>query len=976
MSLPPLSQIRDYTRWNRAGRPRFDYVDGDPAVWLEEIRIALLTRYMRGTPLDQRQDALFRELFMRLESGNQDQADLLAAAARVKWAALAPSAPDRAENGAQRNERLRQQYNAPPGNYAWEIARAFARALHVQLGHLNAYANEGYLRTATQWDNVRKLAAMVNYQPSPPASATSHVALDLKADSPEVALAPGLAMKHTPPEGGAALIYESVEALSAHPGLNLLRPLGWNHNQTYLDFTGSNTWISESDEGMSPGQLAVLLRYRANGTIHTQARARVTAARFDKATGSAQITLSPGPAGQWRKDRTVLYLNPKTVLGVLPRSSPGRLVIKTERAGQYAQGTIVRITREDGRRFRAVVAHSADLYLTVLTPHRPEGSVQIERYLPFASSTSSFETPSSINQLFFKAKPDSGLLIVSAGVSASRQGTHIFTRPANGMGPGYALNSDPDAPRDSGSVIGPPEALSPDAPAHEETRVIISGKPPKNVKAGDWFISEVGDGRMKALQLLAFKEEKTQTLLQFDKRIHGLAPDTLLHGPFTQTLRPLEYDRDQRAAFSGLTLTLAPVPTPALALIKPGRSLIIDHEAGAGEDARLVSVKRLVKVGAHWTLEVTGVDDLTGWISGYTVIRANTLSISHGETKPAKVLGSGDGEQARQSFDFAIKDLSFIPSSVAEAGVAPDLTVRVGEEAWSYRDYTDPSAEGTPSYSITLNEDDTVRIHMRRRLPSARDNIRITRYRVGQGLKGNNCPSYSLTQPMKKHPHISAIHQPFQLAGGAEREDVASIRDQAPARLAANGRAVSLQDFARLAARHASVWQARAQQIPTPHGAGWVRLTIVPAGGGLVSDSLQTDLIDTLTPKALPGLRLSVIGFQAVKLALVVKVHGDWAVYDKGEVQKRALSSLVTRFTLAQRGLGQVFYISEVLSALEGVEGVTGATIERLAVKAGSPDPRRIADTDGKPSAVFPTLDQVAYIDSANDISVLTEVLR
>ncbi|MEO1001452.1 MAG: hypothetical protein AAFW69_12765, partial [Pseudomonadota bacterium] len=46
--------LQDLTRWNRAGLTRFDYVDGDAAVWLEELRLALQGLYARGGEPDAR----------------------------------------------------------------------------------------------------------------------------------------------------------------------------------------------------------------------------------------------------------------------------------------------------------------------------------------------------------------------------------------------------------------------------------------------------------------------------------------------------------------------------------------------------------------------------------------------------------------------------------------------------------------------------------------------------------------------------------------------------------------------------------------------------------------------------------------------------------------------------------------------------------------------------------------------------------
>ena len=61
----------DLTRWNRAGLTRFEYVDGDAAVWLEELRIAMLGLYMRGIDPEDRTPEKWRDLFLKPEAERQ-----------------------------------------------------------------------------------------------------------------------------------------------------------------------------------------------------------------------------------------------------------------------------------------------------------------------------------------------------------------------------------------------------------------------------------------------------------------------------------------------------------------------------------------------------------------------------------------------------------------------------------------------------------------------------------------------------------------------------------------------------------------------------------------------------------------------------------------------------------------------------------------------------------------------------------------
>ena len=151
MTLAPPIGRPDYrldlTRWNRAGLTRFQYVDGNAPVWLEELRLGMLALYLRGIDPEEREPEKWRELFMKPVSEWDLPGPMQRYADAVAWAELLPAVPAKPENASARNRRLLDQYARAPSEYGWEIMRAFARAAHVLLGHADAYANEGYLRT-------------------------------------------------------------------------------------------------------------------------------------------------------------------------------------------------------------------------------------------------------------------------------------------------------------------------------------------------------------------------------------------------------------------------------------------------------------------------------------------------------------------------------------------------------------------------------------------------------------------------------------------------------------------------------------------------------------------------------------------------------------------------------------------------------------------------------------------------------------
>ncbi len=204
-----MSERRDLTRWNRASLNRFRYVDGNAVDYLEILR----EQYVR-----------------RFRDAETGQCHWLKPAEQTPANEKEPaheSLLQRQQRLAQRQTRMLETYHQERRDLAWEIGRSFARACHILTEHSNAYANEGYLGTATQWDNVRRLVEMLDYHPAPPASAFTPLVFIARANSAGM-LARGFQLKHSPPAGGAKVIFETLDDLYIDARLNQLRPKGWD----------------------------------------------------------------------------------------------------------------------------------------------------------------------------------------------------------------------------------------------------------------------------------------------------------------------------------------------------------------------------------------------------------------------------------------------------------------------------------------------------------------------------------------------------------------------------------------------------------------------------------------------------------------------------------------------------------------------------------------------------------------------------
>lgn len=965
-----MTLLTDLTRWNRAGLTRFRYVDGNAAVWLEELRIGMLAQYLRAIDPDERLPEKWRDLFLKKESDWEltlPQADYAEA---VAWAALLPQPPTSPETGGKRNSRLVAQYGRRSSEYAWELMQAFARAAHILLEHLDAYANEGYLPTATQWDNLRKLAAMVNYLPTPPASATTTVALHVAEDAGVIEIASGLAMKYARPEGGAPLIFETLKPIVGHPELNAARAFEWDRNETPIDLAVHAEWIMPEKAKLAPGDLAVLAGSGATGTALSLAAVE----RNDEA-GLATLTFEPKSSVAPPLCEAGLHIEPDGVRLGLPESTSDQLVLNVAGAASIPANSVVEIRHGGNANPElAIVVQSSGNQLVLSGVGTISGAVEIEAYTPVgANSSGIFDAAPEISTLYFR-QPGGGALAAQgapryaegdSGLLAAR----TFTRPSNTTGIGYA-NLGTNRTFNGNVVSAPPSIASSSA-----FGVRFQGKPPKALKAGDWYVARpVGEIGLTALKVVGVRIEAEVYYILFHAAPPKAPELTEFFGPMTRRLRPRHHDRNPEPAIVGGIVILQGLSPEARDLVKAGRvaHVVLERE-GEEKEAGQAMIAEVEPVGFELKVTLVSETSFAGWEKGWTTFHLNTVSASHGETKAPKVLGSGDAEKLRQDFRFKVDTVSFVPSTASVSGVAPDMDVAVDGIKWEYRDLGDPSAEGSDAWSVRLNEDDTLQIHFRRRLPTGKNNVAVPRHRVGVGLSGTGVPPWSFTAPMKKNRFVTAITQPFATAGGADREPVSAIRENAPANLAANGRAVSLKDFERLCNRHSSVWQAHAREVIGVTSANLVDIVVVPSGGGAVTAALKDDLVASILSRALPGVAITISAYEAVAVKIGVKVRVDIARFDKTDVQDAVLAALTDAFSLVRRNLGQPLYVAEILAAAERVDGVETVVIDAFARKPGAPAPLREAQMSGALSAIFPRVDQVVHAVGSADIVVLVE---
>lgn len=871
ISTPPTN---DLTRWNRAGLSRLHYTDGNAATYLEDLRLALRNQF----------------------GSNEDV---------LVW--LGENLADK--NLREWQARLLDQYDAPRRDYAWEILRTFARSSHVLAQTVNAYSNERYIRTATQWDNLRRLVKMLDYHPAPPASAETWVALLAKLPDATKGITgigtvdKGLALQNQPKDGSSPLVFETLQELNVDYRINELRAPDYDRSVESLAIPAQNTSFNYPlrlmPEGISVGDRGVVSCLSQAAAVEVKS---INAGSIDLKVIEQGFTARNWALADVRLLLTPAWQNAPRLNGsnVVEVSSVNNSV-RTDDLLAYVSGSnwvTTKVAAVDGNRvqFGSSVADNTVLYQT----------------LEAKQQGSKFVIPSQRgNALVWKANlttadpdPHREHEVVIYDYLAANTSTNIYYLPANPPAAFSVINAAPAA-------------------------LQFAGKP-GDLVSGDWIILQNTSGHFY-----------TRTIASIDLldgayrlTVNGsLASGSwvLAQGHFKQSLPALAYDENHESIYhdstdthSQLTLSLSEFP-PAFTI---GRALWV---VGA-VDRRLVTVQEILRF-ANNTLLISVKPSLGGLdLPKYaTRIYANVVKAGHGETRGQSVLGSGNRIESNQEFLFAKTGVAFEQDNNFASGVRASVTVQVDDRVWTQVDSLRDSESTDTHFETTLNEDHQLLVRFGdgihgQRLPTGTNNL-ILQARFGVGIEGN-LPAASLNKLKKPHPLVESVIQPEAATGGGDLETGESLRELAPASVLTLERAVSIADYGHIAQRHASIWQARSYALPdTPRATDRVEVVLVPAGGGALSPDFKTNMKTYLEGFSRPGVWVHIEGYQAILLDLRIKLRVDINAYDGDKIAELVRVSLLDSFSLQKAVLAEPLYLSRVYQVVEAVEGVENVDV-------------------------------------------------
>lgn len=268
-------------------------------------------------------------------------------------------------------------------------------------------------------------------------------------------------------------------------------------------------------------------------------------------------------------------------------------------------------------------------------------------------------------------------------------------------------------------------------------------------------------------------------------------------------------------------------------------------------------------------------------------------------------------------------------------------------EEWQRQTTLLYSMGNDPHYVVEVDEYDAAQVifgdGQYGRIPPLNAPIRA-RYLVGGGSSGNVAPG-TITVVASGVSVPATVTNPVGASGGADRESIDHARQNAPGVYRSQQRAVTADDYVRLAESFPGVARAvavapgwdhtippaqttAAQAAPGLVSWNYVDLLVVASGGLDLNDPLRAGLMEYFETRRPVTTVVAVREPVFVLVDLSVDV-GVAPTFYRADVEQRATEALEALFDIDVSDFGKPFYLSKVYEAVDGVDGVafTNVTI-------------------------------------------------
>jgi baseplate J-like protein len=767
-------------------------------------------------------------------------------------------------------------------DFSIALLDAFACTADTLTFYQERLANESYLSTATERRSLVELGRLIDYQPRSGVAATVHLAFTVEdapgapehAASP-VTIAAGLKVQSIPGPGELPRTFETVEPIVAHPEWNAMRPQLTEPQLISVDMR--SLLLSGTNSGLKPGDRILIV---TGPDAEQRVALEVVSATPQAGSGTTQVTLAYNPPEPRRLGRRRL-----------PFHIFGSELIALTTLQVNANVMSFRWRQADLDAFARVQGWS----------HR-----QLMRNIRWQVAHRVFQP--------------------SAGVFSFQERAGIFGHNA----PRPGANNTPPGLADSRTLL--------DEANTNLGRAIDLDRTYPDVIPGSWLllkspttehiVEQVEDSLELSRADFGLSGKVTRLLLSSDDSFGSLAVRETTVFAGSQQLDLAELPVLDEVEGNSIMLD-----TVYLGL-QVGQKVIVSGERSdlAGVvDNEVMTLAEVDFSDGHTTLLFAQA--LSGsYVRDSVTINANVARATHGETVQ-ETLGGGNAAIANQTFVLRQPPVTFV-SSNAPTGSTSTLQVRVNDLAWQEAASFFNRAPHERVFVTQIGDDGTTTVQFGdgvngTRPPTGTDNVRAT-YRKGIG-RGGNLDAGKLSLLLTRPAGVRSVINPLPATGGADPENVDSIRRNAPLTIMTMDRIVSLQDYEDFARAFAGIEKALAMPWASSGRGRGVFITVAGPDGASIDPGSETyvNLLAAIRTGSAPLVPLEVQSYRKAyfEITATVMVRAD---YEIDAVVAAVEAALRSRFSFDARAFGQPVMLSEVMAAMQGVPGVVAVDVDQL----------------------------------------------
>lgn len=341
-------------------------------------------------------------------------------------------------------------------------------------------------------------------------------------------------------------------------------------------------------------------------------------------------------------------------------------------------------------------------------------------------------------------------------------------------------------------------------------------------------------------------------------------------------------------------------------------------------------------------------------------VYGNLVEASQGKSEKQAVLGSGDNRQTFQTFKLPKSPLTYLLDESQTPAQVPELQVYVDNILWQRVDNFFNRNKDEQVYVVREDEEGVSWIQFGdgkngSRLPSGNNNV-VALYRSGIGASGE-LKTDSKPQATGKLKPLDKVYLPGEVVGGEQAETEVTAREAAPARLQSLDRMVSLADYEAETLAIPGVIKVRADWT-APSGTPLVRMVILTESGSQPALNKVRNTLKTYN-RCRGAARFPILCVAGSLQYIALQIRAAYGANRRPEDIKSAIATALGiqtaddedneqgLFSLAQRRFGQNIHVSQVIAAIQQVDGVQWVEVDALqALEMGMPietDPEQLS---------------------------------